>query len=614
MMSSKKFIRDRFIECGWQFDVPPEQCYGYTSVTQSIYKCAKDKQENGQEEQAKILDLLGLATSMMLIPDSINEPFKPISQDFQSGKRSVIPEDFTVENLDFFDEILNDVNDPWLKSRLADLLWLCKKPKNPDHAKMAINSYIAHPIDPMTWQRGINNCWERAARLAMQIRDFDKLKEIKNQLFLVFGMEQPSSTFLPLWLASQLDRLQIDSEFREDLAQRLFKLGTDLKSNGEFNAARSYFELAAKKYLQSSNEQGWLDSLISIAVSFEHEADLRSSGSSMVANSFYENAIQTYRRVHAKHREKYDIANKIKLIRTKISESGKATLDEMRLVKTPGVDVSDMVEASITHVTGKHRLEEALLYFTGLYSGPKLKNLTASAIRNMQESIFSSLVGTNHMSSDGRVIAKTPPANLGAGEDDPANQAVLHRQTQMLFSIEIQLVVEGQILPALRQLLMEHRVTREFLEAALQHSPIVPRDRTQLLSFALWKGFEYDFGSAIHLLCPQLEHIVRVQLKNAGAHTTNIDREGIENENALGSLLELPEATAIFGEDLVFELKSVFTDALGFNLRNEAAHGLINDNASSTISTIYAWFMILRLVIHSIMNGNAIQRQTQSND
>ncbi|MCF5911143.1 DUF4209 domain-containing protein, partial [Aeromonas veronii] len=161
-----------------------------------------------------------------------------------------------------------------------------------------------------------------------------------------------------------------------------------------------------------------------------------------------------------------------------------------------------------------------------------------------------------------------------------------------------------EVLPALRHLLMEHRFTKELMVAACYHSPIVPQNREELLGYALWLGFEYEFGAAIHLLCPQVEHIVRSQLKEAGAHTTNIDREGIENENGLSTLMDLQEALKLFGEDLTFEIKSVFTDALGFNLRNEVAHGLLDDNTSASIHTIYAWWMILRLVIRSIVDGS----------
>lgn len=602
MTISSGFTPDQFIACEWKYDVLPENHYGYYSVMRSLQECAKERTGAGQETQAHILELLGHATSMMLTPNSLNEPFKPIFQDFQVGKRSALPEDFTSAELDYFEKILNDIDEPWLKARLADLLWLIRKPKNPDHARIAIESYISHPIDPETWHRDVNDCWERAARLTMQIRNFDKLNEIKSQLFSAFGIEYPSSKFMTLWLADLMDRLSIDHDFREDIAPRLFQIGEDQKNTEDFNAARSYFELAAKKYQQCGDDKGWLDSLISIANCFEQEADLRSDGSNMVANSFYENAIQAYRSIPTKHRATYDVDSKIQSLRKKIAETGEASLGEMGLIKTPGIDISDMAKSSIAHVTGKQNLEEALMYYTGLYNGPEISKLTSSAKDLMQQSPLSSLFGSSHMSSDGRVVAKTPAANLGAGDDDHANKAVLNRQIQQQFAIEIQLVVEGQILPALRQLLMEHRVTKEFMEAACHFSPIVPQDREKLLGYALWMGFEYDFGIAIHLLCPQVEHIVRTQLKNAGAHTSNIDQNGIENENSLSTLMDLPEANQIYGDDLAFEIRSVFTDALGFNLRNEVAHGLLDDKSSSSIFTIYGWWMVLRLVIRSIMN------------
>lgn len=607
MTNSTEYTREDYLACGWKYDVSAEDHCGYYSVMQSLQKCAQVKRDAGHENLALTLELLGRASSMMLVPDSINEPFNPILHDFQAGRRSAIPEDFTSEELIFFESILDDADEPWLKARLADLLWLCKKPKNPTHARIAIESYIAHPIAHDTWRLDIDGYWERAARIAMQIKDFEKLEEIKSQLFATFGMEYPSCTFMSLWLANLLDKLKVDHDFREDLAPRLFQLGSDLKNSGDFNAARSYFKLAAKKYQQCNDDHGWLESLVSIADSFEQEANSRSSDSNMVANSFYQNAIQAYRCIPTRYRDAYDIDDKMQSIRVKITDTGKASLDEMGLVQIPGIDLSNAAKASIAHVIGKRSLEEALMYFSGLYPGPEFKKLAENARENMQKNPLQGLMGSSHMSSDGRVVAKTPSANLTAGEDDPANQAVLYRQIQQHFDMEIQYVVNGEIIHALRQILMEHRVTKDFLEAACHHSPIVPQDRAKLLGFALFLGFEHDFGNAIHLLCPQFEHIVRVQLKQAGAHTSNIDGEGIENENGLSTLMDLPEAIEIFGEDLVFEIKSVFTDTLGFNLRNEVAHGLLSDTTSSSTSSIYAWWMILRLVIRSIRNGGSFQ-------
>jgi hypothetical protein len=597
MENSLKLTRELFIECDWNYDVLPEKRSGYSSVMYCLQQYSKDMLDQGKTTHSKALDLLSRAASMMLVPSRINEPFKASIQDFHAGRRSALPDDFTEEELIFFQEILNDVNEPWLKARIADLLWLLLIPKNPENAKIAIDSYISEPINGEAWHRGVKDCWERAARLSMQIKDFDRLKIIKSKLFSAFSSEYPSDSLMKFWLADLLDDLKIDNDFRENIAFSLTEKANTLKINGDYRSARSYFELASKKYKQYSDENGWLESLIAIAECFELEADSRSSGSNMVANSFYENAIQAYRCIPNKHRVAYGVDESARAIRDKIVTSGKAALDEMCMISTPGIDISDTAKLSIEHVSGKLSPEQAILYFTGLYSVPKYKELRETSKIIMQQSVLSSLVGATHMNSDGRVIAKTPAINFNDGEDSPGNQAALHRQIQQQFSIEVQCVVEGQIMPAL---LMEHRFTRELMVTACHYSRIVPQNREQLLGHALWLGFEYEFGAAIHLLCPQVEHIVRSQLKEAGVHTSNIDKDGIENENGLSTLMELPEVIRLYGEDLAFEIKSVFTDTLGSNLRNEVAHGLLDDNSSSSIDSIYAWWMVLKLVVRSI--------------
>ena len=67
--------------------------------------------------------------------------------------------------------------------------------------------------------------------------------------------------------------------------------------------------------------------------------------------------------------------------------------------------------------------------------------------------------------------------------------------------------------------------------------------------------------------------------------------------------MELPEVTQIFGEDLSFELKSLFCDAFGPNLRNELAHGLLDDEACHSTYAIYAWWLGLKLVFNTFWNA-----------
>ena len=168
------------------------------------------------------------------------------------------------------------------------------------------------------------------------------------------------------------------------------------------------------------------------------------------------------------------------------------------------------------------------------------------------------------------------------------------------FQHDLQLIVQAQIIPALNQILMEYRVTKEFLRLLCYHSPIVPESHDDLMASALWCGFEHDFGNGIHLLAPQVEHLIRTLLKSKGVHTSNVDKEGVENENGLSTLLDHPRSESILGEDLLFELKAVLTESVGPNLRNEVAHGLLNDSNSHSSASVYCWWLVLRLVIKSL--------------
>jgi tetratricopeptide (TPR) repeat protein len=597
------FTQDDFASSNWRETISSADSYGYSSLFQAFIKSSDSYRDSNEISKSQIMRLIAQACSMMIDAKSINEPFTPILQDFQAGRRSAIPDDFTVAELAFFESILEHIDEPMLRGRLADLLWLCRKPKDPLHARIAIEAYTSHPIKIDTWRMDIDKCYERASRICLQIKEYTKLEAIEERLYSAFQVDYPESPFMPLWLSQLLDRLSLGRDKHRDIAQRLYSIAQELQQQCNFDGARSYLDLAAKKYQQGKDEKGWLDSLVLIAECFELEADQRSLGalpSQMVSNSFYENAIQAYRHIPVKHRATYDVENKLRSLREKLSKSGKASLEEMGLIRTPGIDIKDMIEASQAHVSGKQKVEEALMYFTGVSCVSSYESLKKSAEESIAKHLLNSLFGSKYMSADGRVIAKTPSIDLN-GEDEQANHVAVMRQILQDFSIKMQLAVEGQILPALRQILMEHRVTRDLLEALCYHSPLVPPMRKKLTATALWFGFEYDFSNAIHLLCPQLEHMVRVKLKDVGAHTSNVDQDGVENENGLSTLLDLPEAEKVFGKDMVFEIRAVFADAIGPNLRNEVAHGLLDDNTASSIGSIYAWWMVLRLIVRSLM-------------
>ena len=131
----------------------------------------------------------------------------------------------------------------------------------------------------------------------------------------------------------------------------------------------------------------------------------------------------------------------------------------------------------------------------------------------------------------------------------------------------------------------------------------MPIGREVLFGKALAHGFNRDFATAIHLLAPQIEHMVRVQLKAAGVSTSRLDQDGIETENGLSTLIDLPQTKAIFGEDLTYEIKALFCDPMGPNLRNNIAHGLLSDQEANSVDAVYAWWLGVQLVLITYWNS-----------
>lgn len=274
----------------------------------------------------------------------------------------------------------------------------------------------------------------------------------------------------------------------------------------------------------------------------------------------------------------------------------------MQLISIPGVDltITQLVENARKSVSGKSTTE-ALLAFANLHRGVKVDEMRERVLKQMQQFVSYSLFSSTVMSRDGRVIAKRPAMRFGA---EPSENYEIAIRAGMIdeYNIQVGIVVEGRIWPALEVLLLEHRLREADFVGLANQSPIVPKGRAGLFGKALFAGFDRDFVTALHLLIPQIEHLVRVHLKQAGAGTTNLDKDGIENENGISTLMDLPEAEQVFGKDLTFELKTLFCDSFGPNLRNELAHGLLDEDACHSPFAIYAWWLGLRLVFKTWWN------------
>jgi len=606
-----KISLDDFRRCGWREILDGIKREGYSGMWQAFSSAARRAIEEDRKAEGKVLWLLADACSMMLHPPSPNDPFRPMF--VIEGKRSALPEDFGQNEIEFFGQIVEEIDDPWLQARISDLVWLVKRPRDPKFALIAIDAYRKIPLDTDTWIRDGRDCWGRAVRLGIMLGKGagDRLREMEESLFSALKSARSKDGFLALWIAELMMETGLGRAKQIEIANKLEELAIHFDEAGELHRAREYCDAAAKWYGKLGNDQKVAEMTVRLAEAWVKEAIARMSSdtpSHMVGAMFLENAIHAYRRIPRKIRADFKVDERIQELYRKKREAGEKSLDEMGVITSPSIDITELVENAKKAVSGK-QLPDALAAFVDLYPGARMDKLRTFAVDLLRKHPLQALFPATVVSKDGRVIAKRPGMNFG-GEEEPENEATIWAEMIKHYGLEIGLVVQGTIWPALETLLLEHRLTERDLSAISARSPVVPHGREGIVGKGLFSGFEKDVVTATHLLVPQIEHMVRWHLKSRGVKTTVLDANGIENEVGLSSLLDLSEVQDIFGKDLTFELKALFADPFGPNLRNEVAHGLLEYDAAQSVYAIYAWWFFFRLVFKTYLNRASVARNS----
>jgi hypothetical protein len=168
------------------------------------------------------------------------------------------------------------------------------------------------------------------------------------------------------------------------------------------------------------------------------------------------------------------------------------------------------------------------------------------------------------------------------------------------------LTVQAMLNPARSEILVAHTIDRQELAALIQFSPWIPPGHAESVVRALIAGFHGDMLVAGHLVPPQLEAMVRHIVELNGGSTSMLEPGGLQPERPLSALLETGEALKAFGADGVFELVDLLVDPLGTNLRNEVAHGLLDDSGLFGGDVLYAWWILLR---YCVLTSKIVERK-----
>jgi hypothetical protein len=562
----------------------PTPAKAYHEMWSRLFKAAKAALPD--QPRAAALDYLAKICSMMLEPDEPAMLFKAML--VTPAGRSMLPEDLTRADVDLLAELAPTVRHPWLRARLADLVWFRDRRKGVQFAHLAIEAYREPEIGGEDWDPEVIKCRQRAIQLALSIGKgggalaTDIAAELLGAFWQALNANDQAAALRYLW------PLQVQGLARDEAAQIADTLEAIARRHlldGDPFGAQRIAESALAWFGRARDEERRAAVQILIAESWVAQGE--KDGSGFTLHHCYAKAIDAYKGVPARYREQLGAAGAIAQLRARLPEAGLDMLGRMKTV-SHRFDISDLVREAVGQVQGLPPTE-ALFAFCQIAPWPSLEALRAEAEIPLHG--IAALFSITSVDADGRVIAHED----GVG-DAASRERRLAAEMVKACARRADLSAQGLVGPALDMIRQQFHLSLHDFYMIAQLSALVPADRANLVAKGLYAGYCSDFIQAIHILVPQFEHMVRMVLKEAGAQTTS-RQDGIEMELGLSALVELPEMTRCFGESLTFTIGALMCKPLGPNLRNEVAHGLAGSDLCNSGSGVYAWWLILALVV-----------------
>jgi hypothetical protein len=547
---------------------------------------AKQAREAGDSVAEAVFTILFLLTEVELRPEDIHQPFGP--RFISKAGRGVAAEDLKDQHWAILAEVGPTIADAEMRARVCDLVWVVKR--NHQLARLAVEAYLESARllwDPYMWPP----CFWRIARAVRLARSIGGANELfESTILQVEDMVMRLNGEDPLFLSACLMELLLEFKKGESakfapLAEKAAELAEAARG---FDRACNLWMIAAYWHAKAGDTAANERCRIRSAETYVKDAEIHAAMEKQFTPNIQaawrmERAILALSKINtdasrALHAKYYPLL-------TQYQEKGRAEMPSF----SHSIDMTQAAIYAEQQVSGQP-LAVALHILGGLCQPASIARLRQQALDYFRSPILA-FMGTTRVSNRGKIAARAPQFDStpdGAEEAIKAhmyNDAILHRQC----------VTVGHIVPAIKKIRSEHNVRLQDFYDLVVASPFVPPGRELAFAKGLYAGFTFDLIVSTSLLIPQIENAIRQLLEHTGALTSGFDKLWRQNEYDLNSTLHMPELKQIYDDDLIFDLQGLLTEHHGSNLRNEMAHGLLDDNQLGSDSAMYLWALTLRL-------------------
>lgn len=553
-----------------------------------------------------VLRVLSVATSAGLRPDRWNEPFEPVMTFV--GRRTSLPSDLGANELALLCQIahlMDNTDNASLRARVCDVGWFYGDRADVALLDRAIAAYTAAPPTVDDWYAEGRNEWERALELALRRGDdgSSQIQAMALTLLDCLRSAESADGYFGVQLSEMIrnHRLATKDEASQ-LAVLCVRRASDAQEGANWHVEQGWEQEALLWFRRLNLRDEASAAQARLAESFVSEADDRRrgvGGDARTASHFVELGLKTLLEIPRAYRTAHALDTRIADLRRILAEDRQVLLENMVPMRGESIDLTEQVADARKRVDGRDKV--AALGALGMLSPfASFEGIMRQAKAGIKDFPLSNLFSRETYSNSGQKVYSRPGADMATpstpnAEPDEILWSAMVRDHEILTS----LVVQGRILPALELIRLQHRFSAALLFDLCRHSPFIPSGHEWTWARGLLHGLDGDFVSAVCVLVPQIEQLVRVHLNQAGAHTLVTDDRGVETEKGLTALLDDQKSIEVLGVDLRFELKALFTASQGPNLRNVIAHGLASDGHLMGHSAVYAWWLALRMTVLS---------------
>lgn len=561
------------------------KCYENAETDYDVV-CNFESQESAEQEPslAKVVELFrGIASVNIACRDG---KYILTPHIVWGGNRSFMPCDLDTEDIIFLGTVLPNVRPMLLKAKTAECLW--EVTKNNQYAGVAEEAYIQLVQEDVPWHKQ-DDLWGRLIFIDKILRPSKEsaIKELASQMIT----DGKADAFAVMWFCSHLFKV---NDLSEDLFNSIVKL-----LRGYFSLKNVYNLENIKPTLNRIREKDTktADELINILVnSFVEFAEILSSSNVLHAAHQYDLALDYVQLISRK--SEYDVESRKGLYSRRRCELRKQSIKEMKYVYED-IDISESVENAMKYFDSIENKWLALMNVPRLtvFSKDKLLEMNESVKDLIHNSAYFT-VSTNGTTIDnfGKVIA----SNQGWDSSKPLESQDVFKQWRARYFCQAQMefIAKANIVPALRIIVNKFEYSEDELETLIRNNTNVTVSYVYQFAHGLNFVLQGDIFTAIHILSPAFEAFIRDVFIRNGWKITH--RNGkIDDFTALGSLVENSEAFVNrFGENVQFQMLTIFSDKSGANLRNDIAHGLFLPSEKTTMRALYAIAFMMDFIFY----------------